>query len=179
MSRKRVPGHFDCNVCPPQQGKGGDGLENMTRRWAAAYLQPGTGPPQVKSQKGLLPEPLSASSQAAETNPDSTASHESLAKATLPASHTLIPPPRLCFLITLPLTSKGKKKEKLNGFPTSWPIFFLPPCFYQLAGTLDSLFSTHLSNPSSLPLQHLSQHASALNGIKSHDSNSRLNMNET
>lgn len=154
MSRKRVPGHFDCHVCPPQQGKGGDGLENMTRRWAAAYLQPGTGPPQVKSQKGLLPEPLSASSQAAETNPDSTASHESLAKATLPASHTLIPPPRLCFLITLPLTSKGKKKEKLNGFPTSWPIFFLPPCFYQLAGLsilnspLKSIFS---SSPTPFP----------------------------
>lgn len=102
--------------------------------------------PQVKSQNSdikFLPEPLSALSRAAETKLDSTASHESSAKATLPASHTSISPPRLCFLRTLPLTSGGKKKEKGNGFPPSWSIFLLPPSlagssFYHPAGTSDS-----------------------------------------
>lgn len=113
-----------CHVCTLAARQGDDGLEN--KRWAAAYFQPGTGPPPSQMAEQwyqFLPEPLSELSQAAETKLDTTASHESSAKGNIACFPHPIPPPLLSFLITLPLTSGGKKKEK-NGFQLAGQSFF-------------------------------------------------------
>lgn len=159
MNGKRAPGHFYCHVCSLTARQGDDGLEN--KRWAAAYFQPGTGrPPSQKAEQWyrFLPEPLSELSQAAETKLDTTASHKSSAKGNIAYFPHPIPPPLLCVLITLPLTSGGKKKEK-NGFQLAGQSFFsllaqqVPPS--PTCWDLKLSYSPNPSPPSSLPLQHL------------------------
>lgn len=177
MNGKRAPGHFYCHVCPLAARQGDDGLEN--KRWAAAYFQSGTGPlPSQKAEQWyqFLPEPLSELSQAAETK------HESSAKGNIACFPHPIPPPLLCFLITLPLTSGGKKKEK-NGFQLAGQSFFsllarqVPPSTNLLGPW--TLYSPNSPQIHLLFLSNLSQHAFALCSTKVHDWNYRLSMNET
>lgn len=93
-----------------------------------------------------------------------------------------IPPPLLCFLITLPLTSGGEKKEK-NGFQLAGQSFFsllarqVPPSTNLLGPW--TLYSPNSPQIHLLFLSNLSQHAFALCSTKVHDWNYRLSMNET
>lgn len=170
-------------MCPPQQGKGNEGLENLNRRWAAASFQPGAGPPPSQKAEQWLPEPLSELSQAAKTKLDSTASHKSSAKGNI-ACFPYLNPTSSSLLPHNPTSNKWGKEERKNGFPIIWSIFFsllarqVPPftnllgpwtLFFQLPSQIHLLF---LSQP-------LSQLAFALSSMKVHDWNYRLSMNDT
>lgn len=182
MNGKRAPGHFYCHVCPPQQGKGDDGLENVNRRRSAAYFQPGTGPPpsQKPEQWYQIPSWALKCIKSSCWNQIGFYSKPRVFCKGNTACFPYLNPTSPSLLPQNPTPNKWGKEEKGNGFPASWSIIFsLPawqvPPFTTLQGPrtlptpLKSIFS---SSPAPFPT------CLTLNSMKVHDWNYRLSTHE-